>query len=85
MEKVGLGRERKRERESLMDDYVHARTRVQHDDISAIFQEVETAYLRSRKVGRGPLFFLSFFFFIEDGKSSIDASLEKKCGLFLMN
>lgn len=38
---------------------LHARTRVEHDDISAIFQEVETACLRSRKVGRGPLFFFS--------------------------
>lgn len=60
MEKVGLGRERKRERESLMDDYVHARTRVQHDDISAIFQEVETA-CRAREKSDGDRF--SFFLF----------------------
>ena len=76
MEKVGLGRERKRERESLMDDYVHARTRVQHDDISAIFQEVETAYLPAAlEKSRTGTAFLSFFLFLYRGWEKFDCRL----------
>lgn len=62
VEKVGLGASppgtEERERETLA--YVHARTRVQHDDISAIFQEVETA-CHAREKSDGDRFFLFFY------------------------
>lgn len=59
-----------------MDDYVHARTRVQHDDISAIFQEVETAYLPAAlEKSRTGTAFLSFFFFLYRGWEKFDCRL----------